>query len=125
MRWRRSCSTRRSCRAPYTPQPDRGRSPDVNRALVDLIHICAANDMRNDGKNDLILPVILAGLAKQVLQDRNLRQPRDAAQRPRLLVFQNSAQQVRLSIFQTDLVLDLALADDRLADAADTRLAGY
>ena len=42
----------------------------------------------------------------------------------RLLIFHDAAQQVGLTVFQADFVLDLALTDDGLADAADVLLAG-
>ena len=39
----------------------------------------AANNVRHDREDDLVLGVILRGLAEEILEDRNLRQPRNAS----------------------------------------------
>ena len=110
--------------AGHVAQPDRGGSADIDGSLVDFLHIGGANDMRHDGEDDLVLGMILRGLAEQVLQNGNLRQARYPAQRFRLLVFHDSAQQVSFAIFQADLMFDFALTNDGLADAADVLLSG-
>ncbi len=56
---------------------------------------------------------------EEIFQERNLRQSRECRSALGLLVFQDSAEQVDFAFLQADLVLDLALPDDRLADAAD------
>src|SRR5580704_771890 len=96
---------------------------DIESALVHLVHISTANDMRHDSEDDFIFRMILRGLTKEILEDRNLRQSRNAGQRLGLLVFHDAAEQVGFAVFQADFMLDLALADDGLADAADVLLA--
>src|ERR1700688_2954219 len=68
--------------------------------------------------------MILRGLAEEVLEDGNLCQSRNSSQRFRLLIFHDSAQQIGLAVLQANLMLDLALPDDGLADAANVRLSG-
>ena len=104
-------------------QLDSGRGADIDRTLVEFLHVAAADDMRHDGKDNLIFGMILGGLPEQVFQDRNLGQARNAAQRLCLLVFHDSAQQVGFAVFEADFVFDLALPDDGLADAANVLLA--
>src|SRR5206468_6975419 len=83
------------------------------------------NDVWNQGKDDFIFLVLYVALGEEVFQDRNLCQPGNAVERPDVLIFQNTAQDVDFSFFKPNFVLDLALADDRLADASDIRLPGY
>ena len=105
-------------------QFDARSGADVDGALIDLVDLTAADDVGHDGKDNLIFGVILRGLAEQVLQDWNLGQAGDATELPGLLVFHNSAQQVGFAIFQANFMLNLALTDDGLADAADVGLTG-
>src|SRR6201987_648034 len=84
-----------------------------------------AHDMWDQRKHDLVFPVLSVGLPKQIFQDRNLRQTRYSAQRLGLLIFQNAAQQVHLAFLQANLVLDLALPDDRLVDAPNIPGTGH
>ncbi len=81
--------------------------------------------MRNQRKDNLVFLVLDVALGKKVFQDRNLRQPGNAVQRPDILVFQYSAQNVHFSFFEANFMLDFPLADDGLADAADVRLPGH
>src|ERR1700728_493802 len=96
---------------------------NIESALVHLVYISAANDVRHDGKDDFVLRVILRGLAEEIAENRNLRESGDAGQRLGLLIFHDAAEQVGFAVFQADFMLDLALADDGLADAADVLLA--
>src|SRR5215471_2369586 len=128
-RWS-SVLTRRSAGAGssrYRPgsasQFDSGRGSDVDRALIDFVDIGRADNVRNNRENDLVLGMVLGGLAEQIPQDRNLRQARNSAELLSLLVFHDAAQKVGLTIFKADFVLNLALSNDRLADAADVLLA--
>src|SRR5215472_4852573 len=104
-------------------QLDRVGSANVDRTLIDLVYLWPADDMRNNREHDFIFRMILLRLAKEVLEDRNLCESGNAGQLPGLLVFHDPAQQVGLTISQANLVLDLALSDDGLADAADVLLA--
>ena len=81
--------------------------------------------MRNQDKYNLVLGVVGIGLPKQILEDRNLRQPRNSRQRPGLRVFHHAAEQVDFPIFQADFILYLALPDHRLADTANAYIRGY
>ena len=80
--------------------------------------------MRDDGKNNLVFAIIGGGLAEQILENRNLSQSRNAAERFRLLVFQNSAQKVHFPIFEPNLMLHLALPDNGLSNSANVLRAG-
>src|ERR1700690_2712795 len=106
------------------PYLDSVRGANVNRPLVDLAHLGAADDVGNDGKDDFVFGGVLRGLPEEILEDWNLRQAGNSAELPGLLVFHDSAEQAGLAVFQADLMLDFALADDGLADAADVGLAG-
>ena len=64
---------------------------------------------------------LLSDSNTKLLQNWNVRQARNSAQRLGLLVFQNSAQQVDFAFLQADFMLDLALPDYGLVDAADIR----
>ena len=64
-------------------------------------------------------------LREQIFQDRNLRQARNSGQRLGPLVFHDAAEHVDFSVLQADLVLNLALTDDWLADAADADIRGH
>ena len=59
------------------------------------------------------------GLSEEILQDRNLGQDWKPGERPGLLIFHHSAQQIHLALSETHFVLDLPLSDDGLRDAAD------
>ena len=85
----------------------------------------SAHDVRDQHKHNFVFTMLGIGLREQVLQDWNVRQTRNSAQRLGLLVFQNSAQQVDLAFLQADFMLDLALPDHRLVNAADIGVAGY
>ncbi len=74
---------------------------------------------------DFVLRVVGVGLRKKVFQDRDRGQPRNPGQSFRLLVFHDAAQQVDFTIFQADLMLDLALSDHGLADAANAYVRGH
>src|SRR5216684_9044715 len=105
-------------------QLNRSRGTDVDGALIDFIYISAANDMRDDGEDNFVLAMLGVGLAEQILENRNLSQSRNAAERFGLLVFQNSAHKVHFTIFEPNLMLYLALPDHGLANSADILLAG-
>ena len=80
-----------------------------------------AHDVRDQRKHNFVLAMLGIGLREQILQNWNVRQARNSAQRLGLLVFQNSAQQVDFAFLQADFMLDLALPDYGLVDAADIR----
>ena len=96
---------------------------DIKSALVHLVYIGTANDVGHDGEDDFVFRMILRGLAEEIAEDGNLRESGDAGERLGLLIFHDSAEQVGLAVFQADFMLDFALADDGLADAADVLLA--
>src|SRR5271170_404416 len=98
---------------------------NIDWPLVDLADCASANNVRSDGEDSFVLRVILRPLTKKVSQDWNLRQPGDSSQCPGLRIIQNAANQAGFAVFQADFVLDFLLADDRLADAADARLADH
>src|SRR5258706_7773180 len=75
--------------------------------------------MRNQHKDDFVFAMLGVGLRKQILQNGYGSEAGNTAQRPGLLVFEDAAQKVYFTIFQTDFMLDLALANNRLVDAAD------
>ena len=62
------------------------------------------------------------GLREQIFKNRNLRQSGNPSQRLGLLIFHDAAQQVDLAILQPNLVLNLALPDHGLADAANAHV---
>src|ERR1700730_10485698 len=105
-------------------QRNGSRGTDIDCALIAFIYISAANDMRDDGKNNLVFAIIGGSLTEQILEDRNLSQSRNAAEGFRLLVFQNSAQKVHFPIFEPNLMFHLALPDKGLSNSADILLAG-
>src|ERR1700716_4205497 len=105
-------------------QPNRSRGTDIDCALIDFIYISAANNMRDDGKNNLVFAIIGGRLTEQILENRNLSQSRNAAERFGLLFFQNSAQKVHFPIFEPNLMLHLALPDNGLSASANILLAG-
>ncbi len=107
------------------PEFNGARSPNVDRPLVQLADRGPSDNVRSNGEDGLVLRMILRSLPKEVSQDWNLRQPRNAAQRLGLGVVKDSANQARLPVSQTDFMLDLFLPDDGLADAADARLTHY
>ena len=59
-------------RSAHMAQLDGVRGADVDRTLVDLAYIRAADDVRSDGKDRLVRGMIRRRLAKKVLQDWNL-----------------------------------------------------
>src|SRR6266566_6424522 len=69
--------------------------------------------------------MLRGSLTKQVFQDRNLRQSGNPGETLGLQVLQHSAHKVGFAFAQPDDVLDLSLADDRLRDAANVRVAGH
>ena len=75
--------------------------------------------MRNQNEDDFILPMLGVGLRKQILQQRDRSESRNSAQGSRLLVFENPSEQIHFAIFKPDFMLDLALSNDWLIDAAD------
>src|ERR1700731_1089478 len=105
-------------------QANRSRGAYIDGALIHFIDISAANDMGDDGKNNLVFAIIGGSLTEQILENRNLSQSRNAAERPRLLVLQNSAQKVHFPIFEPNLMLHLALPDNGLSNSANVLRAG-
>ena len=105
-------------------QLDRSRGTDVYCALIHFIYISAANNMRDDGEDNFVLAMLGVGLAEQILENRNLSQSGNTAERFRLLVFQNSAQEVHFPIFEPNLMLHLALPDNGLSNSANVLRAG-
>ena len=102
-----------------TAKLDGGRRPYLQRLFIQVGDLPCPNDVWNQGKDDFIFLVLHVALGEEVFQDRNLCQPGNAVERPDVLIFQNTAQDVDLSFFEPNFMLDLALADDRLADATN------
>ena len=75
--------------------------------------------MRDQHKHDFVLAMFGIGLRKQILQQRDGSEAGNPAQRLCLLVLENSAQEVDLTVLEADFMLDLSLSDDWLIDAAD------
>src|SRR5579872_383059 len=107
------------------PQPDRVSRPDFNWPLIHFVHVRTPNNVGHNRENDLAFCVVLLSLPKQILQDWDLRQAGNAAQRLGSLIFHHSAENIGLSILQANVLLDFSLTDNRLADAADAGLAGH
>ena len=78
--------------------------------------------MGYEHEDSLGLRVLCGGLAKEIFQNRNLRQPRNSSQALALQILQHSAHQVGFTLAQADHVFDLLLTNDRLCDAADIGL---
>ena len=123
----RGCLVRRHRRRRLAgaPQLDGRRGAYFQSPLIQVGHITRANDVRDQGKHNLVFLVLDVALGKEVFQNRNLRQPWDAVQRADVLVLQNSAQDIHFAFLQADFMFNLALADHRLADAANVRLPGH
>jgi len=75
--------------------------------------------VRGDRKDNFVLPPIFGLLSEQIFQYRDSREPGITAQRVTLGILENATDQVHFSIAQAGFMLDAALADNRLADAAD------
>src|SRR5262249_6734719 len=86
-RWRslRSCRLRHRCRldrwrwgrlwllgAAYTAQLYPACGADLQCPLIQLTQFLAANDVRNEGKHNLVFAMLGGGLAEQIVQNRNL-----------------------------------------------------
>src|ERR1700688_3738014 len=71
----------------------------INQLQILVVNLLRADDMRCNGKHNFILSTVFRILSKEVLEDRNLREPRITAQRAGFRVLQNSADQIRLAIF--------------------------
>ncbi len=67
--------------------------------------------------------MLCLGVRSEVAQEWNLRETRPAIQRFRVGPFEQSAQNIDFAIFQADVVLNFALADNRLLDPSDRRSA--
>src|SRR5437660_4737116 len=81
--------------------------------------------MRNQREDQLVFAVVLGLRREEVLQERNAAQNRQAAERFGQIMFHHAAEEVHFPFLQADLMLDLALSNDRLADATDVRLPRY
>ena len=75
--------------------------------------------MGNQYKHHFVLGVIDLFTAKDVLQHRNLAQTGNTGEALLILILKNTAQQVHFAFAQANLMIDLALADDRLIDSSD------
>src|SRR5258708_29074215 len=75
------------------------RGTDIDCALIHFIYVSAANNMRDDGKNNLVFAIIGGSLSEQKLENRNLSPSRNAAGRFRPVVFQNSPPKVHFPTF--------------------------
>src|SRR5258708_31969628 len=81
--------------------------------------------MRHQKEYDLVGGLFLLFLRKEILKNWNGAQQRRTAIGLGLGSFHNTAEQVDFPIAQTNRVIDLVLADDRLADSANRiRVAG-
>ena len=80
--------------------------------------------MRLEHNHHLILRQRLVDVGKDVAQERNLRQPGNAAYRFHLLPLKNPPDNVDLSFAEADVVLDDPLPNDRLLDSADVDALG-
>ena len=67
--------------------------PEVHlqRPLVQFAEFLSSNDVRNQDKDDFIFLMLCIGLRKQILQNRNLGQPRNPGQGLGVLVLQDPA----------------------------------
>ena len=106
-------------------QFNRGASADLDRARVLLCHLLRPHNMWGDGEHNLSFPVFSIVLSEQILKDGKPAEPGIAAQRLRLRVLQDAAQQVDFAICQPGRMLDAALADDGLCDSANRLRTGY
>src|SRR5438034_10873726 len=91
----------------------------MQRPLVQFAEFLSSNDVRNQDKDDFIFLMLCIGLRKQILQNRNLGQSRNPAQRFDILILQKSTQQIYFAFLQPDFMLDLSLSDYWLVDAAN------
>ena len=105
-------------------QCDRVRRADIDWLLIYFANVSSADDVRNNGEDDLIFRVILRSLSEEIFQDGDLGQAGNSAERFGRLIFHDSAEEVGFAILQADLVLDFSLSNDGLADAANVLLTG-
>ena len=91
----------------------------VDDAQVGLIQLLRTHDMRHHHEdNVVILDGVVPG-AEDVLDDGNGAQPRDAAPVLRFLLVLNASQDAGLALAEADGLINHALADNGLRDAAD------
>src|SRR6202142_848795 len=109
----------------YAAQFNRIGCAYVQSRLVRLAVVTSAHDVRNEDEHGLGFRVLLGSLPEEIFQDRNLGKSGYAGQRPGLRLFQHAAEQVGFPFLQADFVLDLALSDHGLADAADIGSSGH
>src|ERR1035441_3483816 len=93
---------------------------DVERPPVQWTDFAVPYDMRHQRKHNFIVRRLFTGFGEKIFQHWNLRQAWNSADRLGVLRLEHSAQQIDFSIFQSNLVLDLPLADLGLADPANT-----
>ena len=129
-RWRRGlCHARRRRRrrthiafAPYLHIRFR---PGIQRPQIPLGPFRNAHDARSQHNQNFVFLVINLVVRKEVAQERNFRQARPPVQRTRVGLLKQSAQHARFAFFQANLMLDFALADNRLLNSANRRSPGY
>ena len=82
------------------------------------------HDVRNQDDQDFILFVIDRVAGKEVFEKGNLCQTGYAVDRIRVGLLDQPAEDVDFAVLQANVMLDAALADDRLVDSADVRGTG-
>src|SRR5205085_2236453 len=92
---------------------------NVKGAAIQGREFLPSHNVRNQQEDDFIGMPLFIVLREEILQNRNLAEDRRAGMIVGDLIFQNAAQQVHLSIFEPDLMVDATAADDGLADAAN------
>ena len=93
--------------------------PGVDLRQVKRADSGRAHNMRNQQKDDLIVDLCRRDRAEEVLEERNLAQPGPSADALVFFFVEQAADQVDLALFEANHLVDGALADDRLGDAAD------
>ncbi len=102
----------------------RAARSEIDFLEVVFVGLIPADDMGYDSEHHLAGIVLLIVLPEQILEDRKLGQAGIAAHRLRFGVSQQASKQVDLAIFQAGLVLNVALADLGLAEAANVHRSG-
>src|ERR1700704_1742381 len=106
-------------------EADRVSSADLNGALIQVGKFLAAHDVRDEDENDFVFLVLDVSGGEQVLEQRNLREARQSAEGLDVLVLEDAAEKIDFAFLQANFVLDFALTDDGLRDAANIAVSGY
>src|SRR5664279_3072609 len=92
---------------------------DIDGTGIAIENVLRSDDVRNQHEHQFVVLTLLALSGEEVAEKRDRCQPRYSVDRLAFRLLEYPAHDVGFAFTHANLVLDLALPDDRLLDAAN------